>query len=81
MTTNKAATPAGRFGRSVSLLSWAYNEEESKSESLDRDLALLGFCVDDWEIVLVNDCSSGRQESCELDMKPNGAGRRTIGRH
>lgn len=49
-----------KFERSVSLLAWAYNEEELIGEFLDRAVALLESCVSEWEIVLVNDCSTDR---------------------
>lgn len=51
---------AEKFDRSVSLLAWAYNEEELIGEFLDRAVALLESCVTEWEIVLVNDCSTDR---------------------
>ena len=42
-----------KFERSVSLLAWAYNEEELIGEFLDRAVALLESCVSEWEIVQI----------------------------
>jgi len=50
-----------KFDRSVSLLAWAYNEEDLIGDFLDRAVAMLEECVAaPWEIVLVNDCSTDR---------------------
>jgi glycosyltransferase involved in cell wall biosynthesis len=51
---------APKFDCSVSMLSWAYNEEELIEGFLDRAVALLDKTVEDWEIVLVNDGSTDR---------------------
>lgn len=50
-------TPAGKFDRSVSLLAWAYNEEEIIGDFLERAVALMDANVEDWEIVVVDDGS------------------------
>lgn len=50
----------GKFDKSVSLLTWAYNEEELVSEFLERAVALLEANVEDWEIIFVNDGSTDR---------------------
>lgn len=47
-----------RFDRSVSLLAWAYNEEQSIGAFLDRCITLLEATVIDFEIILVDDGST-----------------------
>ena len=47
-----------KFDRSVSLLSWAYNEEESIENFLEKATKLMAFAVDDYEIVLIDDGST-----------------------
>ncbi|HIJ60664.1 MAG TPA: glycosyltransferase family 2 protein [Nitrospirae bacterium] len=49
-----------RFDKSVSLLCWAYNEEDSIWEYLDRAASLLDACVEDYEIVLIDDGSTDK---------------------
>ncbi|KAF0235145.1 MAG: hypothetical protein FD177_304 [Desulfovibrionaceae bacterium] len=49
-----------KFDRSVSLVSWAYNEEEIIENFVRRADALLASCVDDYEIVIVDDGSNDR---------------------
>lgn len=49
-----------RFPNSVSLLSWAYNEEEQIEAFLMRARSILGEVVDDFEIVLIDDGSTDR---------------------
>jgi glycosyltransferase involved in cell wall biosynthesis len=53
-------TALGKFDRGVSLLAWAYNEEALIESFLQRAIALLDRAVTDWEIVLVDDCSTDR---------------------
>lgn len=48
------------FDKSVSLLCWAYNEEDSISEYLERAIALLNSAVSDYEIVLIDDGSTDK---------------------
>ena len=50
----------GRFDRSVSLLSWGYNEEALVPDFLDRAINLLSDTVEDWEIIFVDDGSTDR---------------------
>ena len=50
----------GKFRHSVSLLAWAYNEEMLIESFLLCAVALLDQTVTDWEIVLVDDCSTDR---------------------
>lgn len=47
-----------KFDRSVSLLSWGYNEEKLVADYLTRVRALLDEHIIDWEIVFVNDGST-----------------------
>lgn len=49
-----------KFNKSVSLLCWAYNEEDSILEYLERATALLEETVSDYEIILIDDCSTDR---------------------
>ena len=49
-----------KLNRSVSLLCWAYNEEESIQEFLERATRLMDATVEDYEIVLIDDCSKDR---------------------
>jgi glycosyltransferase involved in cell wall biosynthesis len=55
---SSAALP--KFGRSVSMLAWGYNEEESLEGFFDRAFALLDATVDDFEVVFINDGSADR---------------------
>lgn len=50
----------GKFTHGVSLLAWAYNEEILIESFLQRAVALLDQTATDWEIVLVDDCSTDR---------------------
>lgn len=49
-----------KFDRSVSLLSWAYNEQASISEFLEKASQLLESTVEDYEIILIDDGSTDR---------------------
>ncbi|MFZ3089138.1 MAG: glycosyltransferase family 2 protein [Nitrospirota bacterium] len=49
-----------KFNRSVSLLCWAYNEEDSIREYLERAAQLMDSTVEDYEIVLIDDGSIDR---------------------
>jgi glycosyltransferase involved in cell wall biosynthesis len=49
-----------KFDRSVSLLCWAYNEEETIREFLQRAFCLLDSAVEEYEIVLIDDGSTDR---------------------
>lgn len=63
-----------KFDRSISLLAWAYNEEQSVGEFLDRCVALLESTVADFEIILVNDGSTDStreiaEQRAEIDKR------------
>lgn len=49
-----------KFDRSVSLLSWAYNEELNIADYLARASALMDATVKDYEIILIDDGSTDR---------------------
>lgn len=49
-----------KFDRSVSLLCWAYNEEDLILKYLERASKLMEESVIDYEIVLIDDCSHDR---------------------
>lgn len=49
-----------KFEGSVSLISWAYNEEELIKEFLERAVFLLDSTVKDYEIVLIDDGSTDK---------------------
>lgn len=49
-----------KFDRSVSLLCWAYNEEDLIEEFLENATMLMGESVEDYEIVLIDDGSTDR---------------------
>jgi len=53
-------TALRKFDRSVSLLTWAYNEELLIESFLSQAVELLQRTVEDWEIILVNDGSTDR---------------------
>lgn len=58
--TLEYANSLPKFDRSVSLLCWAYNEEESIEEFIVRIYELLSKNIVDFEIVIVDDCSTDR---------------------
>jgi glycosyltransferase involved in cell wall biosynthesis len=60
MTISKGNDPnlARKFDKSVSLLCWAYNEEDSIGEYVERALLLMDSCVEDYEIILIDDGST-----------------------
>lgn len=49
-----------KFNQSVSLVTWAYNEEELIAGFLDRAVSELDACVSEWEIVVINDGSTDK---------------------
>jgi glycosyltransferase involved in cell wall biosynthesis len=50
--------PLPKFDRSISLLCWAYNEEDSIEAYLSRASQLMEETVEDYEIVLIDDGST-----------------------
>lgn len=51
-------TAYAKFDRGVSLLCWAYNEEDAIEEFLEKAVALLESAVNDYEIVFIDDGST-----------------------
>lgn len=51
---------SSKFSKSISLLAWGLNEEALVEGFLDRAIALLDACVEDFEIVFVDDGSTDR---------------------
>ena len=49
-----------KFDRSVSLLCWAYNEEDSIQGYLEKATQLMETTIEDYEIVLIDDGSTDR---------------------
>ena len=49
-----------RFEKSVSLLCWAYNEEDSIEAYLIQATHVMDESVEDYEIVLIDDCSTDK---------------------
>jgi glycosyltransferase involved in cell wall biosynthesis len=49
-----------KFSRSVSLVCWAYNEEECIGAFIERASVLLDCLVEDYEIILIDDGSTDR---------------------
>ena len=49
-----------KFDRSVSLLCWAYNEEDSIQHYLEKATQLMDSSIKDYEIVLIDDGSTDR---------------------
>lgn len=49
-----------KFDRSVSLLCWAYNEEDSIGEYLEKASRLMESTVEDYEVILIDDGSIDR---------------------
>lgn len=61
-----------KYNRSVSLLCWAYNEEESIQEFLEKATRLMDASVEDYEIVLIDDGSTDRTyEVAEVFQETN----------
>jgi len=60
-----------KFERSVSLLCWAYNEEESILNFLEKATELMEKSVIDYEIVLIDDGSTDDTYKIALKFKEN----------
>jgi glycosyltransferase involved in cell wall biosynthesis len=58
-----------RFDRSVSWLCWAYNEEALIGAYLERAQALLEETVVDYEIVVIDDCSTDQTNAIVARMQ------------
>lgn len=59
--SSKQTTDAlGKFTKSVSMLTWGYNEEELVAAFLDQAIAIMDANIEDWEIVFVDDGSTDR---------------------
>jgi glycosyltransferase involved in cell wall biosynthesis len=58
-----------KFDRSVSLLCWAYNEEQLIEKYLVRINTLLDKTIEDYEIIVVDDCSTDRTNEIVMLLK------------
>lgn len=67
--TSAYAASLPKFDRGVSWLCWAYNEEELIGEYLRRAEALLEETVEDYEIVVIDDCSTDRTNAIVAKMQ------------
>ncbi len=66
---------------SISLLVAAYNEEASLARTLDRALATLNECVTDWELLIMDDCSTDRTPHITADYAARFPGKVRAMRH
>lgn len=57
------------FDRSVSLVCWAFNEEESIAEYLVRADTLLKHAITDYEIIVIDDCSTDRTHQIVVECQ------------
>lgn len=55
-----SSSPLPKFDHSVSVLCWAYNEEDLIEEFLRRITRLMNSAVEDYEIILIDDGSTDR---------------------
>jgi len=60
-----------RFDRSVSLICWAYNEEESIRDFLKKAYDLMHSTVEDFEIVLIDDGSTDKTYEIAHEFQKN----------
>lgn len=67
--TLEYAASLPKFERSVSWLCWAYNEEELIGDYLLRANELLQKTVVDYEIVVIDDCSTDRTNAIILELQ------------
>ena len=64
-----SAKPNGKFPFSISILSWALNEEDSIKEFLLRSKELMDEISDDYEHVLIDDGSTDRTAEIAEELK------------
>lgn len=69
--TREVCDALPRFDRSVSWLGWAYNEEMLIGDYLARADELLKRTVEDYEIVIIDDCSTDRTNEIIRSMMEN----------
>jgi glycosyltransferase involved in cell wall biosynthesis len=60
MNSDPISTFTSKFDRSVSLLCWAYNEEDSIQNYLERASELMDASIEDYEIILIDDGSKDK---------------------
>jgi glycosyltransferase involved in cell wall biosynthesis len=60
MNSDPISTFTSKFDRSVSLLCWAYNEEDSIQEFLEKATQLMDASIEDYEIILIDDGSKDK---------------------
>lgn len=58
-----------KFNKGVSLLCWAFNEEELIEGFLERATDLLDRAAEDFEIVVIDDCSTDRTNEIVRDVQ------------
>lgn len=51
-------TPLSKFDRSISMLTWGFNEKSLIDEFMEKAIRLLESVCDDFEIIYINDCST-----------------------
>ncbi len=61
--------PKSKFNKSVSLLSWAYNEEKTILEFLEKATHLMDSVVKDYEIILIDDGSTDKTYSIAKEFQ------------
>lgn len=52
--------PSVKTPLSLSMLSWAYNEEENIADFIEKAIKLLESLTDDYELILINDASTDK---------------------
>jgi len=59
----------GKFAHSISLVCWAYNEEELIAEYLEKATKLLDENINDYEIILIDDASTDKTNEIAADFQ------------